>query len=74
MLPVPAEGGARRAEHHGRFPYCEVGTCGSAGAVVAGGVGAIIVTGVWALRFPELRRADRFEAQQARDLPAAPAA
>ena len=43
-------------------------------AVVAGGVGAIIVTGVWAWRFPELRRADRFEAQPERDLPAAPAA
>ncbi len=29
-------------------------------AVVAGGVGAVIVTGLWAWRFPELRRADRF--------------
>jgi MFS family permease len=29
-------------------------------AVVAGGIGAIIVTGLWAWGFPELRRADRF--------------
>lgn len=29
-------------------------------AVVAGGVGAVIVTGIWAWKFPELRRADRF--------------
>jgi MFS family permease len=29
-------------------------------AVVAGGVGAIVVTGLWAWGFPELRRADRF--------------
>jgi hypothetical protein len=29
-------------------------------AVVAGGIGAIIVTGLWAWQFPELRRADRF--------------
>jgi len=31
-------------------------------AVVAGGVGAIVVTAVWAWRFPVLRRADRFVA------------
>jgi MFS family permease len=30
-------------------------------AVVAGGVGAVIVTGVWAWGFPELRTADRFD-------------
>jgi MFS family permease len=30
-------------------------------AVVAGGIGAVIVTIVWAWGFPELRRADRFE-------------
>ncbi|TFU06276.1 MFS transporter [Polymorphobacter arshaanensis] len=29
-------------------------------AVVLGGIGAIIVTGLWAWWFPELRRADRF--------------
>ena len=29
-------------------------------AVVAGGVGAVLVTGLWAWGFPELRRADRF--------------
>lgn len=32
-------------------------------AVVAGGIGALIVTGLWAWGFPELRRADRFEAK-----------
>jgi hypothetical protein len=32
--------------------------------VVAGGVGAIIVTGLWAWGFPELRRADRFAEQK----------
>ncbi len=30
-------------------------------AVVAGGIGAVIVTGVWAWGFPELRTADRFD-------------
>jgi hypothetical protein len=30
-------------------------------AVVAGGIGAVVVTGIWAWRFPELRRADRFD-------------
>lgn len=34
---------------------------GPVAAVVAGGVGAVIVTLIWAWRFPELRRADRFE-------------
>lgn len=29
-------------------------------SVVAGGIGAIVVTGIWAWQFPELRRADRF--------------
>jgi hypothetical protein len=29
-------------------------------AVVAGGIGAVLVTGLWAWGFPELRRADRF--------------
>jgi MFS family permease len=32
-------------------------------AVVAGGIGAVIVTGLWAWGFPELRRADRFAEQ-----------
>jgi MFS family permease len=36
---------------------------GPVGAVVFGGVGAIIVTGLWAWRFPELRRARTFEPQ-----------
>lgn len=31
-------------------------------SVVIGGVGALIVTGLWAWRFPVLRRADRFDA------------
>jgi MFS family permease len=30
-------------------------------AVVAGGVAAVFVTGIWAWRFPVLRRADRFD-------------
>ena len=29
-------------------------------AVVIGGIGAVVVTGLWAWHFPELRRADRF--------------
>jgi MFS family permease len=33
---------------------------GAVPAVVLGGIGALIVTGVWALTFPELRRADQF--------------
>ncbi len=39
-------------------------------AVVAGGVGAVIVTVLWAWRFPGLRRADRFVAPE----PGSPAA
>ena len=34
---------------------------GPVGAAVFGGVGAIIVTGLWAKLFPDLRRADRLE-------------
>ncbi len=34
---------------------------GPVAAVVAGGIGAVIVTIIWAWRFPELRLADRFE-------------
>jgi len=34
-------------------------------AVVAGGVGAVVVTAIWAWRFPGLRRADRFVAPEA---------
>jgi len=33
-------------------------------AVVLGGVGALVVTVLWALRFPDLRRADRFTAPE----------
>ncbi|KAB7644359.1 MFS transporter [Polymorphobacter fuscus] len=35
-------------------------------AVVAGGIGAIIVTFAWAWGFPELRRADRFDVPEPR--------
>ena len=34
---------------------------GPVAAVVAGGIGAVIVTCIWAWRFPVLRHADRFE-------------
>jgi MFS family permease len=34
---------------------------GAVPAVVAGGIGAVIVTLIWAWRFPELRTADRFD-------------
>jgi MFS family permease len=37
-------------------------------AVVAGGIGALVVTGLWAWGFPELRRADRFSGPEP-DLP-----
>ena len=33
-------------------------------AVVAGGIGALVVCGIWAWQFPELRRADRFVASE----------
>lgn len=33
---------------------------GPVAAVVAGGIGAVVVTLIWAWRFPVLRRADRF--------------
>ena len=32
-------------------------------AVILGGIGTLIVTGAWALMFPELRRADRLDGQ-----------
>ena len=34
---------------------------GPVGAAVFGGVGALLVTGVWAKLFPTLRKADRLE-------------
>ena len=34
---------------------------GVVGAAVFGGVGAMIVTGLWARLFPDLRRADRLQ-------------
>jgi MFS family permease len=42
---------------------------GPVAAVVAGGIGAIAVVGIWARRFPELRLARTFEPP---DLPGAP--
>lgn len=39
-------------------------------AVVAGGVGAVVVTVLWAWRFPGLRRADRFVAPETTSLAA----
>jgi MFS family permease len=33
-------------------------------AVVVGGIGAIAITGLWAWRFPELRRVDTFDARR----------
>jgi hypothetical protein len=34
---------------------------GPVGAAIFGGLGSLVVTGVWAWRFPELRRADRID-------------
>jgi hypothetical protein len=34
---------------------------GPVGAALFGGVGSLVVTGLWAVLFPELRRADRLE-------------
>jgi hypothetical protein len=34
---------------------------GSVEAVVVGGVGTLLVMGLWLWRFPELRRVDRLE-------------
>lgn len=42
-------------------------------SVVAGGIGAVIVTGLWAWGFPELRNADRFEALDTKTISDAPA-
>jgi hypothetical protein len=36
---------------------------GPVGAVVFGGAGAILVTGIWSRLFPELRNARTFEAR-----------
>lgn len=41
-------------------------------AVVAGGIGAVIVTGLWAWGFPELRNADRFDDPTANSMGDAP--
>ncbi|MFX8633230.1 MFS transporter, partial [Acinetobacter baumannii] len=37
---------------------------GPVGAAVFGGIGAMAVTGLWAVLFPELRRADRLVARE----------
>ena len=42
---------------------------GAVPAVVAGGIGAVIVTALWAWRFPQLRRADRFDEQKPASTP-----
>jgi MFS family permease len=42
-------------------------------SVVAGGIGAIIVTALWAWGFPELRTADRFDDPDAKSMGDAPA-
>ena len=36
---------------------------GAVPAVILGGVGTLIVIGIWAWRFPELRRADQLTSQ-----------
>ena len=43
------------------LPYELDGGLGAAGAVAFGGVGAIVVTAIWAVIFPELRRARTFD-------------
>ncbi len=40
---------------------------GATGAVVLGGVGAVLITVVWTFAFPELRRTRRFSSTYARD-------
>ena len=45
---------------------------GPVGAAVFGGVGTIMVTGLWAWMFPDLRRADRLDAAPAEAGPAKP--
>ena len=45
------------------------GILGATGAVVFGGVGAILVTALWALIFPELRLAKRFTSEYLDDDP-----
>jgi hypothetical protein len=46
---------------------------GPVGAVVFGGAGAIMVTGIWAKLFPELKNAKTFEPQFRQD-PSVPSA
>ena len=49
------------------------GVLGAAGAVAFGGVGAIVVTALWAVIFPELRRAKTCDSSfLPRDLPPDP--
>jgi MFS family permease len=45
---------------------------GPVGAVVFGGIGTIVVTGLWAKWFPELRRADRLDGIDSAQEPIAP--
>jgi hypothetical protein len=34
---------------------------GTPATVIGGGVGTLVVVAIWAVRFPQLRRVDRFE-------------
>ncbi len=45
---------------------------GPVGAAVFGGVGTLVVTGIWAWLFPDLRRADRLDGADASQSPAGP--
>ena len=48
------------SNEHGEFESGIVARfLGPVGAAVFGGCGALVVTGVWAKLFPELRKADR---------------
>jgi hypothetical protein len=40
---------------------------GTVPAVVLGGVGTLVIIAIWAWRFPELRRADRFNTVKNRE-------
>ena len=42
---------------------------GPVGAVVVGGIGAVVITLAWGVLFPEIRRADTFQGTRAKDTP-----
>ena len=54
----------------GRLPPLRAALIGPVVAVVAGGIGAVVVVALWAWRFPELRLATSFDPP---DVDAAPA-